>query len=83
MFCSFSSEFRFIGDKISADYFKDGITPPLKANDSLKISQYVAINCEREKGKPRCKILYKVSKEEGGYDPLLDIYPFKTLIQLK
>ena len=39
------------------------------------------LNHVREKGKPRCKILYKVSKEEGGYDPLLDIYPFKTVVK--
>ena len=36
----------------------------------------------REKGKPRCKISYKVFKEQDGYYQLLDIYTFTTLIQL-
>ena len=34
-------------------------------------------------GKPRCKILYRLFKEEYKYDPLLEISPFLTLIQLK
>ena len=37
----------------------------------------------REKVKPPCKLLYKVFKEEDGYDPFIDISPFPTLIQLK
>ena len=36
-----------------------------------------------EKGKSRCKISYKLSKEEYRYDPFLGISPFPTLIQLK
>ena len=36
-----------------------------------------------ENGKPRCKISYKLFKEEYGYYPLLDISPFPTSIQLK
>ena len=42
--CSLSSTFYFIGDKIYADHFKDEITPSLRANESPKISQYVAMN---------------------------------------
>ena len=33
--------------------------------------------------KPWCKISYTLFKEQYGYDPLLYIYPFPTLNQLK
>ena len=35
------------------------------------------MNSVRDKGKPRCKISYKVFKEEYGYDPFLAISPLK------
>ena len=41
------------------------------------------MNLVRDKLKTLCKLLYKVSKEEYGYDILLGICPYKTLIQLK
>ena len=40
----------------------------IKANNSLKISQDVALNHVRDKGKPLCKISYKIFKEQYGYD---------------
>ena len=36
MFCSLSYEFFFIEDKITANCFKDEVTPSLKANGRLK-----------------------------------------------
>ena len=78
-----SSVYYVIVDKIAADSFKDEITPWLKANDRLKFSQDVALNNAREKGKPQREISYKVLKEEYGYDPLLDMSTYITLIQLK
>ena len=42
--CSVSSEFYFLGDKIIADWFKDEITPSLKSNYWLKLSQDMALN---------------------------------------
>ena len=75
---SLSSEFYFIGDKI-----KDEKSSSLKTNDRLKLDQYVALNHLRKKGKPRCKLSYKLSKEEDGYDTLLDISMHPKLIQLK
>ena len=78
-----SSESYFIYDIISADYFKEEITPSLKANYRLILSQDGALNHVRDKGIPRCKISYKLLKEEYGYDPLLEIYTYPTLIPLK
>ena len=40
VFCSLSSVFYFVGDKIASGYFKDEITPYLKANYRLEYSQY-------------------------------------------
>ena len=37
----------------------------------------------REKVKPRCKLSYKLFKEQDGHDPLFGISPFPTLNQLK
>ena len=51
IFCSLSSEFFFIGDRVSADQFKYAISPLLKVNESLKFAQYVAMNNLKEKGK--------------------------------
>ena len=54
VFCSLSSAFYFIGDKIAVDHHvKDEITPLLKTNDGLKISQDFALNNLIEKGKSR------------------------------
>ena len=83
MFCLLLSEFYSIGDKIAADNFKDEITPSLKKNDRNKLTKYVVMNREIDKGQPRCKISYKVFKGEDWYDPFPDIYPFTILIQLK
>ena len=80
---SFSSALFFIGNKIAADYFQDAITPYLKASNRFKFAQEVALNCVREKVKPKHKLSYKVLKEEDGYDPLIDISPYPKLIQLK
>ena len=44
VFCSLSYTFYSIGDKISADYFKDEVTPSLKTNDKLQFSPDVEIN---------------------------------------
>ena len=63
VFCSLSSTFFLIVDKIAADLFKDGITTYLKANDRLKFAQDMAINIVREKVKPRTKFYYKTLKE--------------------
>ena len=80
---SLSSVFYFIGDKIAADIFEYEITPSLKANDGIKFSQDLILNHVIDKGKPQCKLSYKILKEKYGYDHWLDIYPYLTLIQLK
>ena len=41
------------------------------------------MNNVRAKVQPRCKLSYKVFEEQDGYDPLLEISMFPTLIQLK
>ena len=41
------------------------------------------MNNVREKGKIRCKLSYRVFKEEYGYYTLLGIYPYPAVIQLK
>ena len=64
--CPLSPTFYFIGDKISAQNFKDEISPSLKTNDWLKISQDVALNNAGENRKLRSKLSYKVLKEEDG-----------------
>ena len=43
----------------------------------------MALNYVRDKGKPQCKLSYKLLKEEYGYDTLVEIYPYPTLVQLK
>ena len=43
----------------------------------------MALDHVREKGKPQCKLLCKLLKEEYVYDTLLSISPHTTLIQLK
>ena len=73
----------FIGDKVGANNFKASIKPSLKETEGLKLAQEGALNHIREKVKPWCKISYKLSKEEYGYDPLLDISSCQTFIQLK
>ena len=62
VFCSFSSGFYFIGDKIDADHFKYEIVPSVKGNGRLKFSQDVAMNRVREKEEKGCKISYKIFK---------------------
>ena len=42
--------------------------------------QYVALNRGREKGKPQCKLSYKLFKEEDIYVPLLEISPYPIMI---
>ena len=58
VFCSLSYAFLFVGDKISADFFKDESTSSFKSNERLKFVQYVAMNHIIEKGKPQRKISY-------------------------
>ena len=43
----------------------------------------VVYNFAREKGKPRCKLSYKLLKEEDGHDQLIEMSPYPTFIQLK
>ena len=83
MFCSLSSEFYFIGDKIAADCFKDETTPSLQSKDRLKFNQDVALNHIREKLKLQSKLSFRLLKEEDVYDPLLYISTYPTLIHLK
>ena len=52
----------FFCDKISADYFKCEIKHSMKENGSIKFASYVAMNHGIDKGKPECKISYKVFK---------------------
>ena len=72
-----------VGEKVIADHYKEMIIPSLKTKDRLKLDQDGAIHNVKEKRKPWCKLSYKLFEEKYGYDPLLDIYPFPTLIQLK
>ena len=83
MFCLLSSAFLFFGDKVSACRFKDEIIPSLKANYRLKSDRDVEKNHLIDKGKTRCKLSYKLFKEEYGYDTLLDISTYPTFIKLK
>ena len=50
MFCSLSSIFYFVADKISADCFKDEIKPSLKENYRLKYDQDVTMNSVKREG---------------------------------
>ena len=81
MVCSVYCNLHFtsLAIKLLLIALKMKIHPSLKANDRLKFSQDVSTNRAREKGKPQCKISYQVLKEEYGYDPLLEIYPYQTL----
>ena len=63
--------------------FKDEIIPSLEENDGLKFDQDLVLNNVKDKGKSQYKLSYKVLKEEYGYYPYLDIYPYPTLNQLK
>ena len=83
LFFSLLYAFYFIDDKIAVYWFKDEITPSLKTNDRLNFSQYVSLNCVREKGKLRLKLLYEVLKEDNGYTTLIVISPYPIFIQLK
>ena len=83
VFFSLLSTFFFIGDKFADDCFKDKIRHSLKVNDRLKIYQDVALNNARKKVKQRCKLSYKILKEEYGYNILLGISPYPSLIKLK
>ena len=78
-----SSILLFIGDIIDADNFKNQITPSLKANYRLKFAQDMALNHVIDNRKPWWKLSYKVLKEENGYDSVLGISTYTTLIQLK
>ena len=55
----------------------------LKANYRLKFAHSVALNHVIEKGKPQCKLSFKVLKEEYVCDQLLGISPYPALTQLK
>ena len=81
--CSVQSHLYFTSRVITFLLIKKEITPSIKANYRLKFSQYVALNYVTEKKKLRCKLSYKLSKEEYGYDPLLYIPPYPTCIQFK
>ena len=72
----------FSGNKVVADGFKDDIIPSLKAKSRLQPDHEVILNQGREKVKPRCKLSYKVFNEKYGYDTLIEIFPFPTLLQL-
>ena len=52
----------------------------LKANNGIRFAQDVAMNHVRDKGKPLCKLSYKIFKDQDGYDTLPIIYLFSTLI---
>ena len=43
----------------------------------------MALNHTIEDVKARCKLSHTILKEADGYNNLLDISPYKTLIQLK
>ena len=47
------------------------------------MSQYVALNHVRDKGKPQWKLSYKVLKEEYECDNSIEISSYLTLIKLK
>ena len=66
-----------------SDNFKYEIKPLLKANHILKFAQHMTLNNVIKKRKPLLKLSYNVLKEEDGYDPLLEISPYPTLIHVK
>ena len=57
VFHSLSYVLFFTGDKISAGCFKYEITPSLKSNGRLKLSQDVALHHLIDKEKPKFKLL--------------------------
>ena len=59
-FCSLSCELLFVGDKFTADHFEDDIIPLIKSNYMLNFSQDVTMNHVRDKGKPPCKLSYRL-----------------------
>ena len=59
----FNVIFFFVDEKVAADPFKDEVIPLLKENDRLNFAQDVKMNRVREKGKPQCKLSYKLLEE--------------------
>ena len=59
------------------------MTPSLKVNESLKFAQDVALNLVKERGKLRYKLSYELFNKEDICNPLLLIYLYPNLIQLK
>ena len=53
LFCSFSSTFLFVGEKLALDSFKDGIIPRIKINYRIKFFISVTLNSLRDKEKPQ------------------------------
>ena len=83
VFCSLSYSFLFVCDKVAADHFKDEIIPSRQEKERIQFAINVSMNHTREKGKQRFKFSYKLFKEQDGYYPFIDTYPFTTLINLK
>ena len=69
--CSFSSEIFFVVDKVAVDCFKDDIILSHKEKYKIKLYQDVTLNHMREKGKPRCKLSYKVFEKQYVHDPFI------------
>ena len=80
VFCSLSSASSCFLQSCSR-FFKDGILTSPKENYRLQISLDVLLDNVKQKGNPRCKLLYKLFEEQYGYDPLLDTSLLPTLIQ--
>ena len=79
----FHPHFNLLVIKKISLHFKDEIKPSVKANDRLKFTQYVEINSVIDKVKTRCTLSYRLFKKEYVDDPLIHIYPFPKIIQLK
>ena len=80
VFCSLSSASSCFLQSCSR-FLKDGILTSPKENYRLQISLDVLLDNVKQKGNPRCKLLYKLFEEQYGYDPLLDTSLLPTLIQ--
>ena len=66
--------------KSSTDYFKDEITPWLKTNGRFKVARDVVLNHVTDKVKPQYKLSSNVFIGYDGYDTLINISSYPTLI---
>ena len=80
MLFSYPSDFYLLVNILQQIFLRMIFYFCLNKKDKIELAHDAALNHVTEKEKPRCKLSYKLFKEQDGYDPLLDISPFITLI---